>query len=444
MQSGTRWIKPQVIRVVFLVSMVLSLFPTLPAHASPQPAVEREWLVMLYQNADDPILERDIFMDLNEAELVGSSDAVTIVSQLDRYEGEFDGDGDWTTAKRFLVTQDDDLNVLGSQEVKDLGEVDSGSPTALVDFAVWAMTTYPARKYALILSDHGAGWVGGWNDNAPKAESSFTINEIDQALATILSRTKVAQFELLGFDACLMSEVEALAGIAPYARYAVASEETEPALGWAYAKFLAGLTDTPRQSGADLAKGIVKSYIVNDVRIMDEAARRTFLLEVGADATLTAKVLGAAMSQDATLTAINLTKFGALMAALNEFAYTLTGVDPTAIAKARTYAQSFETVFGEKEPSPYLDLGHFAALVTKFANVPELSAAHKKLQSAYKAAILAQVNGPARPGASGFSIFFPTPNLLVGVGTAESNLSYTAYASRFAGASLWDEFLVFH
>jgi hypothetical protein len=89
-------------------------------------------------------------------------------------------------------------------------------------------------------------------------------------------------------------------------------------------------------------------------------------------------------------------------------------------------------------------LGHFAALVTKFANVPALDVAHKKLQSAYKAAILAEVSGPARPGASGFSIFFPTPNLLVGVGTEESTLSYTAYASRFAGASLWDEFLVFH
>lgn len=436
--------KPQLIRLILLVSITLSLFPTLPAHASPTAATSREWLVMLYQNADDPILERDIFIDLNEAELVGSSDAVTIVSQLDRYEGEFDGDGDWTTTKRFLVTQDDDLTALGSQEIADLGEVDSGSPKALVDFAVWAMTTYPARKYALVLSDHGAGWVGGWNDDAPNAESSFTINEIDQALAAILQRTKVAQFEFLGFDACLMSEVEALAGIAPYARYAVASQETEPALGWAYAKFLASLADNPRQSGADLAKSIVKSYIVSDIRIVDDDARSEFLSEVGEEAKLTAKALGATMSEDVTLTAVNLAKFGALMAALNEFAFTLTSVDPAAIAKARTYAQSFETVFGEEEPSPYLDLGHFASLVTKFANEPELTVAHKKLQNAYKAAILAEMSGPARPGASGFSIFFPTPELLVAVGTEASPISYTAFASRFAGASLWDDFLVFH
>lgn len=35
---------------------------------------DREWLIMLYQNADDPVLEGDIFTDLNKAEWVGSSE----------------------------------------------------------------------------------------------------------------------------------------------------------------------------------------------------------------------------------------------------------------------------------------------------------------------------------------------------------------------------------
>ena len=37
----------------------------------------------------------------------------------------------------------------------------------LVDFATWAMETYPADNYVLILSDHGMGWPGGWSDPAP-------------------------------------------------------------------------------------------------------------------------------------------------------------------------------------------------------------------------------------------------------------------------------------
>jgi hypothetical protein len=40
---------------------------------------------MLYQNADDNALERDIMIDLNEAEMIGSTDQVMIVSQMDRF-----------------------------------------------------------------------------------------------------------------------------------------------------------------------------------------------------------------------------------------------------------------------------------------------------------------------------------------------------------------------
>lgn len=430
------------IRIIIVIAVAMGLAPWRPASAQSNPPA-REWLVMLYQNADDAILEGDIFTDLNEAEWVGSTPAVTIVSQLDRYDGGFAGDGDWTGSKRFLIEQDRDLTTIGSEELDDLGEIDSGSPEALVDFAVWAMTNYPAKKYALILSDHGAGWVGGWNDSAPEEGSSLTINEIDQALATILEETQVQQFEFLGFDACLMSEVEVLAGMAPYAHYAVASQETEPALGWAYAKFLGALTTKPTQSGAELASNIVKTYIVNDMMIVDNEARTNYLAALGADA-LSAKAMAAQMSEDVTLTAIDLRKFTPLMAALNEFAFALTLVDPVAVAKARTYAQSFETVFDAEEPSPYIDLGHFAKLAAEFAESDEVDAALADLQKAYKAAILAEISGSQRPGASGFSIFFPTPALLFGVGTAASEQSYTGDASRFAGASLWDDFLLFH
>ena len=154
--------------------------------------------------------------------------------------------------------------------------------------------------------------------------------------------------------------------------------------------------------------------------------------------------MAAQMSEDVTLTAVDLSKFTGLMDALNEFAFALTGADPVAVAKARTYAQSFESVFDPEQPSPYIDLGHFAKLAAEFAASDEVDAALKDLQKAYKAAILAEISGSQRPGASGFSIFFPTPDLLFSVGAESSEVSYTAYASRFAGASLWDDFLLFH
>src|SRR5262245_10560237 len=89
--------------------------PPRPTHSAVS-ADQQTWLVMLYDDADDEILEEDMYNDLNEAELVGSSDRVHIVAQMDRYDGGFEGDGDWTTAKRFLVQKDDDLEKLHSKE----------------------------------------------------------------------------------------------------------------------------------------------------------------------------------------------------------------------------------------------------------------------------------------------------------------------------------------
>ncbi|MGL4649199.1 MAG: hypothetical protein ACRC1H_07310, partial [Caldilineaceae bacterium] len=86
-------------------------------------ADEAEWLIMIYSAADDNILEEDMMIDLQEAERVGSTDDVTIVVQTDRYKGAYAGMDNWNGAKRFLITQDDDMETLASTELADLGEV---------------------------------------------------------------------------------------------------------------------------------------------------------------------------------------------------------------------------------------------------------------------------------------------------------------------------------
>jgi hypothetical protein len=337
------------------------------------------------------------------------------------------------------------LETVSSEELEDMGEVDSGAPETLADFLIWAISSFPAKKHALILSDHGAGWMGGWNDNAPNEGSALSVNEIDQALAVALAETGLDRLEFIGFDACLMSQVEALSGVAPHARYAVASEEVEPAMGWAYAQFLGRLANKPQQSGAELAKNIVNSYIVDDIRIQDDEARSEYVAEVyGIEEEVSARELGQQESLDVTLTAVDLQAMPAYMAALNEFAYALAFVDPVAVAQARTYAQSFQSVFGEDAPPSYLDVGHFAQLVAELAGDDDLDDAVIALAEAAEEFILAEKHGSGKPGSTGLTFFFPSPELLALVGTAESEISYTDYASRFAGASLWDDFLVFH
>lgn len=151
---------------------------------------------------------------------------------------------------------------------------------ALIDFAAWAIERYPADRYVLIMSDHGLGWPGGWGDPAPGSRRASNVPlasrlggqmhtmEIDEAFAQIRSRTGVDKFEVIGMDACLMGHLEVFTALAPHARYAVASQEVEPALGWAYTSFLGALAANPDMDGATLAKLIVDSYILDDQRIV--------------------------------------------------------------------------------------------------------------------------------------------------------------------------------
>lgn len=415
------------------------------SEAAPAPAGEPgTWLIMLYQNADDGVLEKDIFIDLNEAEIVGSTDQVKIVSQIDRFKGAYEGDGDWTSTKRYLITQDDDLEAIKSQELEDLGEIDSGGKQALIDFATWAIGAYPAEHYVLILSDHGAGWDGGWNDNDPVADSAFKMQDIDDALGTIITKTGIGAFELVGFDACLMGQLEVMSAIAPHAKYAVGSEETEPALGWAYAKFLQALNDNPAMTGRELGQVIVDGYIDQDFRITDDRARSVYSADLGVEGEVSVADMTAFMSKDITLTAVDLGAIQNLNAAVNELAVALTQADQGQVAEARAYAQAYTNIFGDEVPPSYIDLGHFTDLLISTVESPAVKQAAEKVQSALKQAVTAEKHGTEKPGSSGLTIYFPNSALYQYTFGGSSSLQYSAYIGRFATASLWDDFLTFH
>ena len=358
-------------------STVLPFVPPVPAIGDGQ-----TWLVMLYQDADDKILEEDIYLDLNEAERIGSSDRVHIVSQVDRYNRGYSADGNWDSTKRFYITADPDLKRVTSQEIMDLGEVNMASGDSLVDFVTWAVETFPADKHVLIMSDHGMGWPGGWTDPAPGGRGQHNVAlaqvlgdeiflmELDDALGEIREQTDVDQFELIGMDACLMSHVEVYDALAPHARYAVASQETEPALGWAYTGFLGDLVQNPDIDGAELGRLIVESYIDEDQRIVDDEARAEFTGRgsplsgfMGMLGGVSAQQLTEQMQGDITLTAVDLQAFSKVMDSLNDLAFALQDIGQSEVAQARNYAQSYTSVFGKNVPPSYLDLGNFAKLV---------------------------------------------------------------------------------
>ena len=417
---------------------------------------------MLYQDATDKALDEDIYLDLNEAERAGSTDNVRIVSQIKRYRGKGQAPDAWPTTRRFYVTRDPELRTVRSQQVADLGQVDMANAKTLIDFVTWAVKTYPADKYALILSDHGMGWPGGMSDPtvagpkrsvplASKLDNMMFLNELDEALGTLRTQTGIDKFELVGLDACLMSQMEVLDALAPHARYAVVSEETEPSLGWAYTSFLNALQTNPAMSGGDLAKAIVKTYIQDDQRIVDDQARAELvgsrgspldaLFGSGSSSAPSAPEVAKEMGQDVTLTAVDLQTFPALMDSLNKLSHSLQKIDPRAVAQARNYAQAYTSIFGESVPPSYVDLGHFVQLLTRGSRDPALADAAQRYLAALKNTVIAEKHGAGKPGSTGISIYFPNSKLYNSLYAGPT--SYTAIANRFAKESQWDDFLAY-
>lgn len=417
--------------------------PTLLPQSIPDPETQT-WLIMLYLDADDPVLEEDVLFDFNEAELVGSTDRVKIVAQLDRNKKGFKGDGNWTGARRYVISKDQDLNTIKSQPVKDLGEIDMSDPQTLIEFSTWAIGTFPADKYVLIMSDHGMGWPGGWTDMDNNQDNFVFIstNRLEKSLKSITEGTGIHQFELIGMDACLMSMLEVYNALAPYSRYAVASEEVEPGVGWAYSEFLHLLSDKPEMDGAALSKAIVASYINKDQRILNDQARSKLIASYGMDTTTTVEGLIADYGSDSTLTAVNLAAVADINSRLDTLAYALKDADQKKVADARSYTRTFTNTFDDNLPSPYLDLGHFASMITKKIGNEKASKAASDLRAAIKKAVIAEKHGPKRSGASGISIFFPVSDLYwnqdIGVDL------YTELSARFVENTLWDDYLAFH
>lgn len=149
---------------------------------------------------------------------------------------------------------------FNTEPVADLGEVNMGDPASLVDFVTWAMATYPARHYALTISTHGAGWPGNGPDETD-GEDQLQLPEIVQALAEIRAATGVDQLDIIGFDACLMGQLEVYEALAPFTKYVIASEEVIPGNGWEYTTPFSQLVADPTMSAEQFGRNIIDAYM---------------------------------------------------------------------------------------------------------------------------------------------------------------------------------------
>src|SRR4051812_41764047 len=234
--------KRKMLYVIGLIGiMLISMSPV--GFASAQPA-HAKWTVMVYVAADNN-LEPNSIINLMEMAAVGSTQDVNIVVQITRpptYQGFY---GEWGGTRRFLVNKSDGglstgdfqisparfetyittvapqlgltqdqvtkvtkgtpvdresaalqltvptietqtpLTPLELQNVQDLGSsVNSGDGATLTDFGTWAVQTYPADHYGLVMWDHGGGWSMIASDDT-LAPAGIHMPDFQKALDTI-------------------------------------------------------------------------------------------------------------------------------------------------------------------------------------------------------------------------------------------------------------------
>jgi hypothetical protein len=355
-----------------------------------------EWAFFVFLNGDNN-LESDAWDDLAEMETAGSTPFVHIVVLLDTYSG---------SANKLYVTQD------GHETVESMGEIDMSDWRELGDFGAWAVQNYPARHVALIMWDHGAGWEkrgapahpllkGFSNDDHGQAdEISVSNGDYARALAQITA-ARGSKLDIVGFDACLMGMWEVAEASAPYADVLVASQETEPASGWAYHNFLPGLIANPQSiSPQDLGRSIVDAYYNES-------------------------------SDNSTLAVIDLTTMDALATSMTTFANALMTISDqySRINTLRTNAQNFY-YFDE-----FRDIKHFAQLVGADSQIPgRVASTAQGLVTQLGNTILYSRAHSSHPDATGLSVFFP--------GTNDWNSNYIGSGAVWSVRTTWDDFLL--
>ncbi|MBQ9886096.1 MAG: peptidase C11 [Lachnospiraceae bacterium] len=141
--------------------------------------------------------------------------------------------------------------------VSNVGAKEMTKPATLTEYIKWGVANFPANRTMLIFWDHGGGSISGYGyDEKFPRSGSMTLSGINQAL-----KDAGTKFDIIGFDTCLMATVENALMLSQYGDYMVASEETEPGIGWYYTNWLTKLSANTSMPSLEIGKNIVDDFV---------------------------------------------------------------------------------------------------------------------------------------------------------------------------------------
>ncbi|MBI4679118.1 MAG: hypothetical protein HY748_16200 [Elusimicrobia bacterium] len=337
----------------------------------------REWNIMVFINGKNN-LEAYGLKDVNEMEMIGSDDKVAVTVELGRIKGYSSEDGDWTGQRRYLIKKDADVKKITSPVLQDIPKADMGDWNHMVEFVKWAQAAAPAKRYMLVVWNHGSGWDRLSSDDFWTTGISYddetgnhiTTAQLGQALAGI------GGLDILAMDACLMQMAEVGYQVSQYANVIVASEETEPADGYTYDTLLAGLAAKPAATPAELGKITADTYTAHYAKL----------------------------GQGATQSAVFAGAFKDLIAKTNDWTgAVLAAKEVEVVKKAANAAQDFYY-------SSNKDLYHFVKLVTEGTKVPAVKAKGEDLLKFLSKEMIGAnaITGSNYANASGLAVYLPS------------------------------------
>ena len=373
-----------------------------PADDSGAAAV-KEWTVMVFLNGKNN-LEGDGLADLNEMEQVGSTPGVNVVVEIGQQSNN--------RLARVLVSRDTDTVNIASRVLSTASAVDMGDPASVKDFVLWAERRFPAKKFMLILWDHGSGWIKGnpveerRGSGKGISDDFVTGHNIDTPQLGRLFRDIEAaggRVDLLATDACLMQMAEVSYELKDSKiAYLAASEEIEPGDGYPYDKWLAPLALKPSMGPRELGVTVAKEYL--------KANPNGF------------------QGRGLTYSVIQLSKIkelGEKMDALAKAA--MDSGDKAAVLKARAEATRYKKADNK-------DLRRFAQLLGKYSKdqaVKEAAAAVDKLIAKGGPVVFSGVSKNKRTRSYGVAVYMP-----------EDGGEIRGYDElKLAADTRWDEFV---
>ncbi|MBR4515186.1 MAG: Clostripain family protein [Lachnospiraceae bacterium] len=337
--------------------------------------------------ADDGVWTIFLYLcgtDLESENGMASGDIEELVNGMTneniRYVVQTGGTNGWQssmidsdTLGRFVITSEG-MELVDSQPLASMGATDT-----LQDFLSWGVENYSSEHMGVDIWNHGGGSITGVCFDELNEQDSILLRELDTALSAVVSQMD-RKFDFIGFDACLMSTLETANILANYADYMIASEQTEPGLGWDYTEIGEFVCENGGVDTVSLGKVICDGFY--------ESCKRTD------------------EQDDSTLCVIDLSKVDGILEAYNTFAKSMyeAGADSTALSNMVRGIQNAEFFGSNNRSEGYTNMVDLVGLAEACDGYAE---GIEELKSAVSDSMAYMKMGSRHANACGLSTYYP-------------------------------------